>query len=1190
MLNSVRISRAGLGRMLKTLSLAANKDIPTKAVFYSSIPDVHVPSTSQVANDLDPTLAESATVPGFPGVTVGMIEKIQADMSKPTKHLQPVDTSTTVPVKPDSPAKSLSNFRADIDRIKKIYESPNGDVDFLQVQLMLESLAIDLFQHSRQDAIDSRSTSAKIQELGRLANTNDFQDLMNDWSRKFKSLLEQALEREAKEATFGHLDHSVKAHLLIQDQLTQRPILATSHIADAVAMTVFQVISAASSPYTKRGRVGSRVKQIESMLDNPSVFIHENSEAALAIAQTSDGPVAAHLEEEHPVGSREEDEDFEEDDNMTDAERAFHKSEKGPPRGMTESEDLEGGGDLNKLRHFKLTPVEQATVDIEAANRLSLPESERSPYAPRFPAQMAEDILMADMCSNIGDALATEFRAQHVPIIPPEEKKGDSLGKRSKFADSNILDQIPKKMFFRGHAVTSGELSVKPVYEYEGRPFTPQWDVMEMQVKIGASMLSLAKDAFNLSKLGVEEPAFQLLRVQEEKSTRRPRVIRINPTILRLASKGPNLQSFARKLPMLFPPYPWTHDVSRGGYWHQQASLVTGKTSSVRRLIINDALAKRQVPVVSEGINYLQSTGWRINETMLDFMKTLPPMISKSMIDSHHALPFNIAEALKGHTFYLPHFLDYRGRVYAISSYIHPAGDDAIRSIMSFAEPKPLGKTGLRWIKIQVTNMYGSEKGTFDERVSWAEDNLDNILASLRNPFDPLENENVDDLWWRKADKPLQFMAACHEYVNALRYPNPEEFPSVLPIYQDGTCNGLQYYAALGRDAEGAKAVNIVPNARPQDVYTEVLTQVVERVRLDASGNGGVTAAEVGYAKQLAAHPELLSRKVVKTPVMTSVYGVTLTGAANQVYNAIEGINDQANLIDKTKFKSHGYPLSVYLAQTIQKSITGLFPVATAIQDWLGVCVSLVTKSVADVMDETGTTMTWTTPLDLPIVQDYRVKPNKRVSSAFGHIQIKDDSKVTKVVGKKEKNAFAPNFIHSLDATHLFLTAMNCKTTDVTLASVHDSFWTHAATVDEMNYYLRHCFINLTSQALLEQLHEQMVFRYGDYWVPFSAADKLRIALAKKMSKTAPLTPPDQPTDAFTLWAQTPMTAPQMTTEELIAQSTKEPSSDESLKSDKKSSTLPSGPFVQFKDVIPPIPPLGSLDIQCVLKSEYFFN
>ena len=44
-----------------------------------------------------------------------------------------------------------------------------------------------------------------------------------------------------------------------------------------------------------------------------------------------------------------------------------------------------------------------------------------------------------------------------------------------------------------------------------------------------------------------------------------------------------------------------------------------------------------------------------------------------------------------------------------------------------------------------------------------------------------------------------------------------------LPVHMDGSCNGLQHYAALGRDVEGAIKVNLAPSAAPQDVYIAVV-------------------------------------------------------------------------------------------------------------------------------------------------------------------------------------------------------------------------------------------------------------------------------------------------------------------------------------------------------------------------------
>lgn len=51
----------------------------------------------------------------------------------------------------------------------------------------------------------------------------------------------------------------------------------------------------------------------------------------------------------------------------------------------------------------------------------------------------------------------------------------------------------------------------------------------------------------------------------------------------------------------------------------------------------------------------------------------------------------------------------------------------------------------------------------------------------------------------------------------------------------------------------------------------------------------------------------------------------------------------------------------------------------------------------------------------------------------------------------KQRNAFPPNFIHSLDSTHMMLTSLHCEKAGITFVSVHDCFWTHPKTVHIMN-------------------------------------------------------------------------------------------------------------------------------------------
>ena len=73
--------------------------------------------------------------------------------------------------------------------------------------------------------------------------------------------------------------------------------------------------------------------------------------------------------------------------------------------------------------------------------------------------------------------------------------------------------------------------------------------------------------------------------------------------------------------------------------------------------------------------------------------------------------------------------------------------------------------------------------------------------------------------------------------MSALSSRNPEEFLSNLPIHQDGTCNGLQHYAAMGRDYDGGAEVNLVNRQKPGDVYTKVCNMVKDNIDKEIKSN-----------------------------------------------------------------------------------------------------------------------------------------------------------------------------------------------------------------------------------------------------------------------------------------------------------------------------------------------------------------
>jgi DNA-directed RNA polymerase len=264
----------------------------------------------------------------------------------------------------------------------------------------------------------------------------------------------------------------------------------------------------------------------------------------------------------------------------------------------------------------------------------------------------------------------------------------------------------------------------------------------------------------------------------------------------------------------------------------------------------------------------------------------------------------------------------------------------------------------------------------------------------------------------------------------------------------------LQHYAALGRDEAGAYSVNLIPSDRPQDVYSAVLEKVIEKLTLDSKENENenenkesVNTDETktknkDYAKFLL---NLVSRKVIKQTVMTSVYGVTKIGARDQVRARVMELvfPEKSSQINDAVLESFVYHSSAYLADITLESLAEMFSSANEIMEWLSVCASLVAQN--------GQAMSWITPLGLPVIQPYRKSSAYVVKTLLQDVTLSLDDESLPVLRKKQSSAFPPNFVHSLDSTHMMMTSLKTKSARITFAAVHDSFWTHAGDIPILN-------------------------------------------------------------------------------------------------------------------------------------------
>ncbi|MFS7974174.1 DNA-directed RNA polymerase 1 [Helianthus anomalus] len=422
-------------------------------------------------------------------------------------------------------------------------------------------------------------------------------------------------------------------------------------------------------------------------------------------------------------------------------------------------------------------------------------------------------------------------------------------------------------------------------------------------------------------------------------------------------------------------------------------------------------------------------------------------------------LKLTVARKMKDEAgFFYPHNLDFRGRAYPMHPHLNHLGSDLCRGILEFAEGRPLGSSGLRWLKIHLANLFagGVDKLSLEGRIAFTESHLDDIFDSADRPLD-------GGRWWLNAEDPFQCLAVCINLAEALRSASPETVISYIPVHQDGSCNGLQHYAALGRDKLGASAVNLVEGERPADVYSGIAARVLDIVKRDAQLDT-VSFPDAKHARLLI---NQVDRKLVKQTVMTSVYGVTYIGARDQIKRRLQ---ERSN-IDADDAELFG--AACYAAKITLAALGEMFEGARNIMNWLGDCAKLIASENQPVR--------WTTPLGLPVVQPYRVYGRHLVSTSLQVLTLQRETE--KVMVRRQRTAFPPNFVHSLDGSHMMMTAVACKRAGLNFAGVHDSYWTHACNVDEMNRILREKFVELYQTPILENLLES--FQTSFPTVPF---------------------------------------------------------------------------------------------------------
>ena len=575
-------------------------------------------------------------------------------------------------------------------------------------------------------------------------------------------------------------------------------------------------------------------------------------------------------------------------------------------------------------------------------------------------------------------------------------------------------------------------------------------------------------------------------------------------------------------LPLPYPPRDWT-STQCGGFWTDyagQKKLIKNWSKAYQEEMLN--LSEQLSKTVFPAINAAQHTAWRINHKVLDVLTTLraenstianlpdkedkplPPCPKCGKIPEYGHKCFTnpdpdskepnknpvlrtwkarASEVHRHNTrlkslrlaidygldairiisgderFYFVYQTDFRGRLYPCGQ-IHPQGTDWQKGLLQFADGVPLGKHGAKWLAVHLANTWGNDKVSFEERVKWVQDNEHWILDCAEHP--------LDNTHWADADEPFCFLAACFEWQGYKQ--QGDAYESRCAVALDGSCSGIQHYSAMLHDTVGALATNVIcedPTQGKRDIYEEVAktTAALMQQEIADKENGKYAAFVLGN--------KLLNRKIVKRAVMTLPYG--------SKYQSCHAYISEA-LIPSLKALGRDEKECLEIARYTSKTIWTAIPlVVQAAREGMSYL-----QKLARLFSNQTNPITWQTPSGFMVQQSYYSVEGKRICLMTGGSIILKNNIPTWETGRDDENrlrltfqstnarkidptrqvsGIAPNFIHSLDASHLMMSVCEAKRHSISnFALIHDSLGTHAGLTEDFAKIIRETFYRLYSE------------------------------------------------------------------------------------------------------------------------------
>jgi DNA-directed RNA polymerase len=210
-----------------------------------------------------------------------------------------------------------------------------------------------------------------------------------------------------------------------------------------------------------------------------------------------------------------------------------------------------------------------------------------------------------------------------------------------------------------------------------------------------------------------------------------------------------------------------------------------------------------------------------------------------------------------------------------------------------------------------------------------------------------------------------------------------------------------------------------------------------------------------------------IDRTVCKRPVMTYPYGSKKFGFKGQIQ--VDTLAPVFQDKDNCPFTNGISECAAFLAEHVFNAVEITVLKAAEAMSWL--------QNSANVLAKEGKPIQWYTPLGFHVTQDYRQTKLKQVTTKVNgnRYQLGISETLLELDVRKNANSISPNYVHSLDSSHLMLTvALAANEGMEDFALIHDSFGTHVADTPRFFSIIREAFLELyTADDVLNSLYLQ---------------------------------------------------------------------------------------------------------------------